>query len=250
MKLYWLKIAFGAIAVFAVGYGGVLAFRGARHGVEDVVHSRSDVSLPLPFVPFRLDGAEVGKFRRLVLHRRDPKHLSGIDLSIRVSDSGALARLGESCHLTVDNPRNIGSRTTFRCVAVDSTMQPFGEVTVFALDADGDWDEALTIPLVLPQSVVAELEGPEVAESVVGAEVDEIQRLADSIRALGEKIRGASDVERARLSAELRELRVELRDIEAAASEVRRARAAIRIETPGVKVEVNAPEPPKPPAKP
>ena len=249
MKWYWVRIAFGAIAVFAVGYAGVSAFRGARSGVEHVVRSSADVSLPLPFLPFVFEGNEVGKLRRLVLHRSDPKHLSGIDLSIRVADPAAIARLGASCHLTVDNPRHIDNHTTFQCVPFDSAMERFGEVTVFAKDAEGDWGEALMLPLVLPRSVVANLEGEEVAESVVGAEADEIQKLADSIRAVSLRIPGASDAQRAELSEELRRLRIELRDIELAVAEVAKARAAVRITAPGVRLEVT-PEVPKPPAKP
>lgn len=246
MRWYWTKIALAACAIFVVGLAGMRLVQGAQRGVERVVHSSSDLSLPLPFVSFNLDGVDAGKFRRLVLHRSDPERLSGIDVSVRVADAGALATLTAGCHLTLDNPKQIGRNSSFRCVEPDSSMQTFGEVAVQGRDAGGSWVELTRVPLVLPRHVIADLGGADVAASVAGAEVDDIQALADSIREVSVRMaRAQSDQDRAQAARELRRLRYELREIEQAVTEVTRAK--IRAGVRGVTVEVSAPEPPVPP---
>lgn len=242
MRWYWTKIAVGALVIFVVGYAGLSAVRGASSRVERVVRSNSDLSIPLPFVPFTLDGAELGKFRRLVLHRSDPEHLSGIDLSVRITDPAMLDQLAASCHLTVDDPKRLGSNTSFRCVEPGGPMRVFGEVTLLVRDAEGDWTEARTVPFVLPEHVVVDLEGADVAANAAGAEADEIRALAEQIAGVSSRMATASEAERTELRRELRRLRSELREIETAAAQVART-TRVRVSAPGVKVEL-APEPP------
>lgn len=240
MRWYWTRIAIAALAIFGVGYAGLSLVRSAQGKVEQVVHSASDLSFPLPFVSFVFDGAEAGKFRRLVLHRSGPDRIRGIALSVRVSDPAALAALTGDCHLTVDNPRNLGRNTSFRCVEVDSTMEDFGGVTVQGRDQAGNWVDVARVPLVLPRQVISELGGTDVTESIAGAEADEIRALADSIGAVSVRLgQAGSDAERSELTRELRRLRLELREIERAVTEVTRARVRARAGGAQVKVDVN-----------
>jgi hypothetical protein len=244
MRWYWGKIAIGALLIFCVGYGGLLAFRSAKTNVVRVVHTNSDLTIPLPFVPFVVDGIEAGKFRRLVLHRSDAEHLSGIDLSVRVGDAAALAGLSESCQLTVEDPKRLGSKTSFHCVESSDGMRPFGEIAVQTRDADGDWATTRTIQFVLPEHVVLDLEGADIAANAAGAEADEIRALADQIGAISAKLATATASERDVLRRELRDLRAEMRDVEMAAAQVSRSTRRVRVKAPTVKVEVDVGDPP------
>lgn len=251
MRWYWTKIAIAAFAIFGVGYAGLSLVRSAQGKVDRVVHSASDLSFPLPFVSFVFNGAEAGKFRRLVLQRTEPDRIRGIVLSVRVSDPAVLSALTGSCHLTVDNLRNLGRNTSFRCVEVDSTMEDFGGVTVQSRDQAGNWVEVARVPLVLPREVIAELGGADVTESIAGAEADEIRALADSIGAVSVRLgQAGSDAERSELTRELRRLRLELREIERAVTEVTRARVRAGARGGQVKVDVGTGEAPPAPEAP
>ena len=251
MRWYWTKIAVGALLIFCLGYAGLMTARSARHNVERVVNTNSDLSIPLPFVSFMIDGVEAGKFRRLVLHRSDAEHLRGIDLSVRLRDAAALAGLSEACQLTVDDPKRLGSNTSFRCVETPDGMRVFGEISVQTRDADGDWATTRTIPFVLPEHVVLDLEGADIAANAAGAEADEIRALAEEIGAISAKMATASQEERDALRRELRVLRSEMREVETAAAQVSRSTRRVRVTAPTVKVEVDVAEPPvAPPAPP
>ena len=157
MKWYWTKIGLTAGVIFAIGYGGITIARAARRQVVHVVESNADVTIPLPFVPFSFEGERVGNFRKLVIHRADPKHVSGVNLTVRLDDLAALERF-RHCHLTAEDPTRINERTSFRCVEMDSSMESFGELVVQARQ-DGHWSEAATIPLALPRSVALGIRG-------------------------------------------------------------------------------------------
>lgn len=251
MRWYWTKIAIAAFAIFGVGYAGLSLAKSAQGKVDQVVHSASDLSFPLPFVSFVFNGAEAGKFRRLVLHRSEPNRVRGIALSVRVSDPAVLSALTGDCRLTVDNPRNLGRNTSFRCVEMDSTMEDFGGVTVQSQDQAGNWFNVARVPLVLPREVVADLGGTDVTESIAGAEADEIRALADSIKAVSVRLGEAgSDEERSALTREIRRLRLELREIERAVAEVTRARIRAGARGVQVKVDVDAGDVPRVPGRP
>ena len=189
MGKYWGKIAFRALVIFGVGMVFVSLFRSTKRTVRRVTDSNVDISIPLGFLPFQFDGANAGKFDRLVLHRSDPRKLSGVDLTIRVSDPAIAAKLAQGCNLTVDDPTRLNNHSSFRCVALDSAMEQFGTVLVQTKDADGDWVDASTVVLVIPKSVAADLRGHGNPHDVTNASREELQRqlrqLGDSIGALG-----------------------------------------------------------------
>jgi hypothetical protein len=62
---YWTKIGLGALAIFAVGMVLVGMGRRGTEWVDHVAHSASTISVPIVFVPFRLDGRDIGSIRRL-----------------------------------------------------------------------------------------------------------------------------------------------------------------------------------------
>jgi hypothetical protein len=176
MRKYWLKIVFGALAIFAVGFTLV---SGARR-LKATFVSNEGIKIPLgSFIPFKLDDLKVGSLRQLVIKRSSPKVISGFDLRVRVTDSVAFLRL-QTCHLSVSDPNHFDERTTFLCVQSDSGYQAFGQVHVEMRDADNSRE--LDIALLLPDAVVREFQKPP-ADSIRGLAADSIAA------AVGERVR-------------------------------------------------------------
>jgi hypothetical protein len=162
MRNYWLRIAFGAFAVFAVGMIGVtLARRGAGR-IKGVMEGTGPISLPIPFVAFKLDGQKLGTLERVVLLRDKPKQISSVELQIKLRDS-VLARGLEGCRLAANFEASHGDRGVkvkadplsagvFSCFhGRDSAagLQEFGR----AVFQPGN----VTVPLLLPDDVVNDL---------------------------------------------------------------------------------------------
>lgn len=152
MRGYWLKIGFGAMLIFAVGFGLISAGKRVKASIE----SGTDIEIPLgSFIPFKLEGASVGTVRAITIHRSAPNVLSGFDVRLRTSDSATFAKL-ESCNLSVSDARNLDERTTFLCLPSDSGYQAFGDVTVdYRTEVD---NRTLVRSLLLPQDIVGELQ--------------------------------------------------------------------------------------------
>ncbi|MGE0553801.1 MAG: hypothetical protein AB7R55_10275 [Gemmatimonadales bacterium] len=261
MRWYWTKIGLGAFAIFAVGLGLISAVRGTKHAIEEVAHAET-VSIPLPFVPFVLDGSQVGKFRRVTLHRSEGGELKGVDISVRLEDASALAAIAPGCSLTVDDAHRIGSTTaSFHCATSADGVRPFGEISVQVRDADGDWVTRTTYPFVIPAESAPRFGEAELASNAAEVEAERIRELADSIAAVSGRMAQATSEERAELRSRLRELRSEMRDVERAVSQMSSAVRRVQVRAPGVridvpvevdvpdvKVEVSVPEAPKPPS--
>jgi hypothetical protein len=162
MRNYWLRIAFGALAIFTVGMVGIsLARQGMGH-VKHVVEGSGPLTVPLGFLPFVLDGQRLGTVSRVVLLREAPKQISAVEMEAKVRDS-AVARGLEGCRLVAtfdqhQNPRRVRiqngdfSPGVFSCVhAGDSTpgFQEFGR----AIFQPGN----VSVPLLLPDDIVDDL---------------------------------------------------------------------------------------------
>ncbi len=162
MKWYWGKIALKAVVIFGVGYGIVGVVRATKHRVVQAVETSSDlaITIPLPFLPFNVDGVKAGSFRRVVLHRSKPETVESVDATVRMTDSSQLERL-RGCTVTVDDPSRLSDKSSFRCVTADSMMTPFGSLIVNTMQ-DGEWTRAAVIPLVLPRDVASRLQGRDV----------------------------------------------------------------------------------------
>ncbi len=212
MRNYWLKVAFGALAVFLVGMVAVSAVRRGGASVKDIVQGNGPISIPLPaMVPFNLDGTRLGSIRRLTIYRSDSKTPSGVTLTVQLPDSIASERLGH-CILLADSLENIDEHTSFRCGTVSDTagkdLRRFGSVLL-----RGRSD---SFPLLLPERTIrdftnhtssrsrratvdasdaadsVEQQADALADSIETAATDEANRLAGA----GERMR-ASHVERA-----------------------------------------------------
>jgi len=142
---YWFKIGFGALVVFLLGFTVYRAGHRGKMWAEDLANSASPISIPMAFVPFRLDGRDLGTIKRLDILRDSPHSVSGARVTVRLAE-GAEA---PSCALTVTETHSINNKTMFRCAddADVSAMVPFGRV-LFEPDTERD--------LYLPTGLVEE----------------------------------------------------------------------------------------------
>lgn len=181
MWKYWLRIIGGALAIFVVGFG---ILRVGRR-VERTIESDEDLTIPLPFVPFRLDAREVGTFRNVTLRRDAPHSISGVVLRVRLRDSAAYTSLAD-CRLTVDDPTHLNEQTTFRCLASDSGLIEFGSVRLEL--RNGESSRALLLPLLLDSAVVERIRRRGAADSVAEA----VRSKAEGQRRAGNGGRGGA----------------------------------------------------------
>ena len=193
MRNYWLRIAFGALAVFTVGMIGVtLARQGVGH-VRSVVAGTGPLSFPLPFVTFNLDGQKLGKVSRVVLQRNAPKQIAGVQLEIRLNDS-VVARGLEGCRLAAnfnddpdpDDPSGHArklSKGVFTCLPSDTSQTPaeFEEFGHAVFQPGG-----VSVPLLLPTDVVSDLKEGHFDSSQSDSAAEAAQDAADSVADLAE----------------------------------------------------------------
>lgn len=246
MKLYWAKIAGGAALIFVVGFGILSAAKATKREVVRTANSDSDITIPVPFLPFNFNGTDLGNLRKLVIHRSGPEKVSAVDVTVRLDDLAALDGF-KNCHLTVDDPTRVNQQTSFRCVTLDSTMETFGQVHVNIKDADGDWVEAAVVPLALPIAVAKGIRGEAARAHVSQLEADRFREIGDSMRTLGQALgQAASDSLRNALEEQMQALQDEMEQLQENIADAARSRA----EESAARVKVDPPAParaPKPP---
>jgi hypothetical protein len=215
MRTYWLRILLGALAVFAVGMIGITFARRTRDTVTAVVTGSGPLSIPLPFVPFELEGNKLGRLERLVVNREAPKKVSSVDLEVKLDDSllvQGLAGCRLAANLESDSSKSgdinfrthrLEDRAFFFCAKSDSGLVEFGTVKL----TPGD----VSVPLLVPVSLAEQMRSgnwgdhdnadsadvlAERAESLAGkaeAAADSVaelegQRVAASARAMGSRL--------------------------------------------------------------
>jgi hypothetical protein len=162
MRNYWLRIALGAAAIFIMGMIGVTLARQGVGRVRGVMEGSGPITLPIAFVPFKLDGQKLGSMEKVVLLRDAPKQISSVELEIKLKDS-VLARGLEGCHLAANfdadhKPGNVRvhaapfSSGVFSCLDRSDSVRGF-QVFGRAVFQPGD----VTVPLLLPDDIVADL---------------------------------------------------------------------------------------------
>lgn len=229
MQGYWLKIAGKSLIIFVIGFAAISIVRAGKREVVRVVESASDVTVPLPFVPFTFDGARAGTFRNAVFHRSAPNRLEGVDVTVRLSDLAVLSRL-DGCHATVDDPTRLNERSSFRCVSLDSTMQEFGKIIVQTRGDDGKWVESRAVPLVLPRQVAEDIRNQQInTRSAARYDARRMRQLGDSMRILGRELGRTEDAaDRAALSARIEALQTEMAELTTAITEAAMEEATAR----------------------
>jgi hypothetical protein len=178
MRNYWMRIALGALAIFTVGMIGRALIQRGIGNVKGVVEGSGPLSIPLAFIPFELSGNKLGTFERVTLERTAPRSVSSVRIEVKLADS-AVARGLEGCRLAAnldedsngDHNINIErgrfAEGTFWCAdnaGADTALVEYGQ----AVFRPGD----VTVPLYLPQGLVAELQNIDFDEDSTDAAVE------------------------------------------------------------------------------
>jgi hypothetical protein len=121
MRNYWLRILFGAVAIFAVGMVGVTLARQGMGHVRGVVEGSGPITLPVGFLPFKLDGEKIGTIQSIRILRNAPKQVRSVHVAVRLADSVAPNRL-EPCILVAQGFEDINSETTVLCSNAEDTV--------------------------------------------------------------------------------------------------------------------------------
>ena len=191
MRSYWMRILLGAAAVFAVGMIIVTIVRHAKESVSAVVMSSEPLTIPLPFVPFELDGTKLGQLERLVVNRDAPKKVSSVDLEVKLDDSllvQGLAGCRLAANLESDSAKpgdvnirahRMDDKAFFFCAKSDSGLVEFGTVNL----EPGD----VTVPLLVPETLAQDLRAGNWGDHENGDSVDLLAERAESLATKAEE---------------------------------------------------------------
>jgi len=207
MRSYWMRILLGAFAVFAVGMLGITILRKGRNKVTAVFASSAPLSLPLPFVPFQLDGNKLGTIERLVVNRETPKKVSSIELQVKMDDS-LVAKGLAGCRLAANiesdsakpgdvniHMNRLNEKTFFFCATQDSGFEEMGSAKL----TPGD----IELPLLLPESLAQHLRNGDWATN--SDSTDALETRADSIADAAEAIADSASAKAERAQAKAQE---------------------------------------------
>jgi hypothetical protein len=125
------KIGLGGIGVFAIGMLGVTAIEAGKDKIQDLVHSDSDIRIPLMgVVPFNLGTEQIGRIDHLTLLRDGPEQLRGVQVEADLNDSVSIGLLKDCTYLTVNDPEELNDRTRFQCLYDSTGYSSFGFVEI------------------------------------------------------------------------------------------------------------------------
>lgn len=210
MRNYWLRIALGAVAIFTVGMLGVTLARQGVGRVRGVVEGSGPITLPLAFIPFKLDGQRLGSVNKVVLLRDAPKRISAVELEIKLTDSTLASGLA-GCNLAANfeaehKPGDVRvnrdpfSSGVFSCLDRSDSVPQF-QVFGRAIFQPGD----VTVPLLLPNDIVDDLEqgnfGPD-GDSVGAVAEARADSIAEAASERADSIAAAIELRASKLSAD------------------------------------------------
>jgi hypothetical protein len=191
MRNYWLRIFFGALAIFAVGMVGITLARQGAGRVRRVVEGSGPITVPIPFVAFKLDGRKLGTLEKVVLLRDAPKSISAVELEVKLRDS-LMARGLEGCRLAANfdaqskrrggsvdvGPISTGVFSCFQGNESSAQLVEFGRATF----QPGD----VSVPLLLPNDIVDDLKQGHFGSRDEDSMVSAAHARADSIAEVAE----------------------------------------------------------------
>jgi hypothetical protein len=176
MRNYWLRIMFGAVAIFLVGMVGVTLARQGIHRVRGVVEGSGPITVPVKFLPFRLDGERIGTIQHIRINRLAPKAVSSVNILVRLADSVPSSRL-EPCLLIAEGFERLNSETTVTCGTpadtVDEDLAVVGDIITVG---DGH-----SFKLFMPRDAIRELTDSEVVFVGEDSLAAAAEHLTDSI---------------------------------------------------------------------
>jgi hypothetical protein len=175
MRNYWLRIIVGAVAIFAVGMVGVTLARQGMGRVRGVVEGSGPITLPVRFLPFKLDGERIGTIESIRIMRKAPKEVRSVNLRVRLADSVSPGRL-DPCILVAEGFEDINDKTTVLCSNAEDTV---GEDLV-AVGTIQLRKSERSFRLFMPRQAIQELTDSDVV--FVGEDsADALARQGDSI---------------------------------------------------------------------
>jgi hypothetical protein len=185
MRNYWLKILLGALGIFAAGMLVINVGSAVFSKAKAVSETNAPITIPLPFVPFRLDGERVGTFDRIVIRRKSPHKVAGIDLAVKADDPHLVERLA-GCSLRAELRRadSAGGAFTLHDARFSCLREP--SAAVEKLGSVRFLPGRSALPLVVDTAIAARLrkEGAGVqAEAAADSIAEVADRQADSIDA-------------------------------------------------------------------
>ncbi len=204
MRNYWMRIVLGALAIFTIGMIARALINRGLGGVRSVVGGSGPLSIPLAFIPFQLGGEKLGTLERVTLERVNPRHVTSVELEIKLTDS-LLARGLEGCRLAANLDSKDGHRrvsnNTFWCAekpSTDTTLVEYGH----AVFHPGE----VSVPLYLPRDLVDELQNIDFGEDSVSslAEAQAEAAMDAEEEAIEAQAESAVTAERARVEPSVR----------------------------------------------
>ena len=113
MTRYWIKIAAGAVLIFALGMAVWFGVRRGVGAVHVVMDTDQPISIPIKFATFRLDGVALGKIDHIRLMRSAPKRLVAAEITVRL-DSATYADRLRNCVVRLNSLDNLDERAQER----------------------------------------------------------------------------------------------------------------------------------------
>ncbi len=195
MNRYWIRIVLGALAIFLVGTTLYYTVRSGKRRVHQIADSDAPITIPLAFIPFKVDGHELGTLSRLQILRSAPKQVEAVNFRVKLADSVADERLGE-CILVVGEHgsnfdiKHVNANSVFSCATASDTtgknLAPLGSIetqrgNTFVLFSDADALHNLDVGMNESDARADSI------SAVYEQMADSIQEMADSIRASAEQ---------------------------------------------------------------
>jgi hypothetical protein len=198
MRTYWLRIALGALGVFAIGLMvWTLGLKG-KAKIKGMVEGVDPITIPLALIPFKVDGQSIGTLRQVRIIRSEPEKVKAVDFRVRLADSVGDARL-EGCILVVGGSlKHIDAQHAFSCVpsgdTVGGDLAPVGEVTsqygrTHVLFAKAGALDSLDIDFGHAASDSVAAAAQEFADSIRTVEEAKADSIRDAAQALADSIR-------------------------------------------------------------
>ncbi len=195
MGRYWLRIVIIALAIFAVGTMGWYGVRRGTRRVKEVVESNEPITIPLAFIPFKVDGRQLGTLSRLQVLRSSPHQVEAVNFRVKLADSIDDSAL-ESCILVAGENgmkrkiSHINPGTSFLCATSADTAGRALAVVGSIQTQDGRNFALLSDAEVL-RSFNDNSKGDSDAKAdsiqqVYETIADSLEGVADSIRAMAE----------------------------------------------------------------
>jgi len=195
MTRYWTRIILGALAIFLVG---TTIFYGARSGkrrVRAIAESADPITIPLAFIPFKVDGKDLGTLSRLQILRSSPKQVEAVNFRVKLADSISDEHLGHCILVAGENGMNfqvkhIDANATFYCATSEDTagknLAPLGSI---------ETQRGSTYVLLSGADALKDFDGG--MDGHNDAAADSIsavyERMADSIQQVAESIGNAAE---------------------------------------------------------